>query len=212
MGKMTSVLTGIAALGASTGAIAQSVVISPGTTMAVPSSNDFQAQLLGLGLDSITTSGAMLTLTGDALISFELLGSESGFDDSFGAGDVTVTETSSFTPWSTVFLGSDTFSAGSLAGILNFTSVGGVNATVGDDGFGIFWGADTPLAPAGTNVFYFGFDDQITGQDDDHDDLIIRATILPPVPEPGTWAMLLMGFGAAGFALRRSRQPLAQLA
>ena len=28
----------------------------------------------------------------------------------------------------------------------------------------------------------------------------------PPVPEPATWAMMLVGFGAAGFALRRSRR------
>ena len=27
------------------------------------------------------------------------------------------------------------------------------------------------------------------------------------VPEPGTWAMMLLGFGAAGFALRRGRKP-----
>ena len=34
------------------------------------------------------------------------------------------------------------------------------------------------------------------------------------VPEPGTWAMMLLGFGATGFAMRRSRKgkPLAQLA
>jgi hypothetical protein len=30
---------------------------------------------------------------------------------------------------------------------------------------------------------------------------------VPPVPEPATWAMMLMGFGAAGFALRRRRRP-----
>ena len=28
----------------------------------------------------------------------------------------------------------------------------------------------------------------------------------PPVPEPGTWAMMLMGFGAAGYAIRRRRR------
>lgn len=34
-----------------------------------------------------------------------------------------------------------------------------------------------------------------------------------PVPEPVTWAMMLLGFGVTGFALRRKRQPgLAQLA
>jgi hypothetical protein len=34
------------------------------------------------------------------------------------------------------------------------------------------------------------------------------------VPEPGTWAMMLLGFGATGVAMRRRRQPhaLAQLA
>ena len=33
------------------------------------------------------------------------------------------------------------------------------------------------------------------------------------VPEPGTWAMMLIGFGAVGFALRRRRTPqLAHLA
>jgi hypothetical protein len=29
---------------------------------------------------------------------------------------------------------------------------------------------------------------------------------VPPVPEPATWAMMLMGFGAAGYAMRRRRQ------
>jgi PEP-CTERM motif-containing protein len=34
------------------------------------------------------------------------------------------------------------------------------------------------------------------------------------VPEPGTWAMMLLGFGAVGFAMRRKRRPavMAQLA
>ena len=30
---------------------------------------------------------------------------------------------------------------------------------------------------------------------------------VPPIPEPATWAMMLLGFGAAGFALRRRRRP-----
>ena len=29
---------------------------------------------------------------------------------------------------------------------------------------------------------------------------------VPPVPEPATWAMMLLGFGATGFAMRRRRQ------
>lgn len=34
----------------------------------------------------------------------------------------------------------------------------------------------------------------------------------PAVPEPATWAMLLLGFGAAGAAMRRSRRKAAMLA
>jgi hypothetical protein len=34
-----------------------------------------------------------------------------------------------------------------------------------------------------------------------------------PVPEPGTWAMMLLGFGAMGLVIRRRRRPaLVQIA
>ena len=36
--------------------------------------------------------------------------------------------------------------------------------------------------------------------------------LTPSVPEPATWAMMLLGFGAVGFALRRQKAPLPQLA
>lgn len=32
-----------------------------------------------------------------------------------------------------------------------------------------------------------------------------RQTYTPAVPEPGTWAMMLLGFGAIGFSVRRRR-------
>ena len=34
----------------------------------------------------------------------------------------------------------------------------------------------------------------------------------PPVPEPATWAMMLLGFGAAGTAMRRNRRRTAHIA
>ena len=51
----------------------------------------------------------------------------------------------------------------------------------------------------------------------DHPDGFSSAAIYttgePPVPEPTTWAMMLLGFGVVGYAMRRKRQPgLAQLA
>jgi hypothetical protein len=33
-----------------------------------------------------------------------------------------------------------------------------------------------------------------------------RAVVITPVPEPGTWALMLLGFGALGSVLRSSRQ------
>lgn len=32
----------------------------------------------------------------------------------------------------------------------------------------------------------------------------------PLLPEPGSWAMLILGFGATGFALRRKEEVLSQ--
>ena len=40
----------------------------------------------------------------------------------------------------------------------------------------------------------------------------IYAGPLSGVPEPSTWAMMLLGFGAVGFRLRRARRPIAQAA
>jgi hypothetical protein len=37
-------------------------------------------------------------------------------------------------------------------------------------------------------------------------DMTFSATITAPVPESATWAMLVLGFGLLGFALRRSKQ------
>ena len=51
--------------------------------------------------------------------------------------------------------------------------------------------------------FILGYDDHINNQDDNHDDHMILAVIGSAVPEPGTWAMLLAGFGMLGAAMRR---------
>jgi PEP-CTERM motif-containing protein/pre-peptidase len=41
---------------------------------------------------------------------------------------------------------------------------------------------------------------------------VLHVSLGSPVPEPATWAMMLLGFGAAGFALRRSRKTIPALA
>ena len=41
---------------------------------------------------------------------------------------------------------------------------------------------------------------------------IDRVYLTTAVPEPGTWAMMLLGFGAIGAAMRRRRRPILQMA
>jgi hypothetical protein len=211
MRKLAVGILGACALALGTSANASVVTVAPGTGPGAPTGisgfNDFLTQLNGLGLTSITTSGATITLDENSILTFELLGSESGFNDRIQAGSVDFTENTWFTPWGSTPLGASLFTAGSLAGLINFSAVGGANATVGDDGFGIFL-TGQQLGGFTGNVFYIGYDDQITNVDDNHDDMILRVTVSPAVPEPATWAMMLLGFGAAGFMLRRRRAPI----
>ncbi|HEU4649919.1 MAG TPA: PEPxxWA-CTERM sorting domain-containing protein [Croceibacterium sp.] len=171
---------------------------------AVSPLNDFVTQLAALGYTGFTSTGASLILDPNSAIDFYFHGSESGYNDTFTAGAVSVTEMSASTPWipAGTYLGSEAFAAGSLAGLLNFTSNAGAPATVGQNGFGIFL-QEGFVSGSKVTEFIIGYDDQITNPDDDnHDDLIIRG-VVRAVPEPGTWATLLLGFGVLGAAMRR---------
>ncbi len=184
---------------------AANVTINFSGTSAIPANNDFQSLLSGLGLTSYAATGASIFLNGPASLVFEFLGSESGFNDTFStSGGLSYTETS----WlenhfaAPILIGTQYFAGGDLTKLLNFSSNGGIAATVGDDGFGIFLG---PRDQSGGtfNTFYIGFDDQITNIDDNHDDFIVKVTVTSAGPEPSTWGWLLFGFGLVGFALRR---------
>lgn len=207
MKKILTLLAGVSALIIPASVQAQQVQINFVASNPVPLNNDFQAQLAGLGLTSFTTTGATMILDSNATIFFEFLGSESGFSDTFTAGPATYTENTGFTDnfAAPIPIGFASFLAGSLGGLLNFTSSGGVAATVGMDGFGIFLGANQTTGQS-FSTFYLGYDDQITAQDDNHDDFIVRATVLGAVPEPTTWAMMLMGFAGVGYSMRRRRR------
>jgi hypothetical protein len=62
----------------------------------------------------------------------------------------------------------------------------------------------------GTNYASFGSNNEVSIWNNQGLSGITFTRITDPVPEPGTWAMMLLGFGAVGFALRRRRriQPL----
>jgi hypothetical protein len=199
----------LAALVSPVPASAQMAIIDfVGEPTAVPDNNDFQSDLLGLGYTHYTATDADIWLTADATLSFFFLGSESAFTDTFqvpGAG-ISFTELGGFSDsfGAPIYLGAGAFSATSLAGLLGFTTTDpdGDNAGLGDEGFGIFLQRGQESGD-GVTSFILGYDDYINQTDDNHDDLMILVQVGSAVPEPGTWAMLLFGFGALGAAMRR---------
>jgi len=217
MKKFLIALAGLTCLTAPSVANA-GATITFGATNPIPINNDYQAQLAALGLTRYATTGATIVLDPGQQITFYFMGAESGYSDTFAtaglAPNVSYTEGfNNLEPWQMTLIGTDpNLPAGSLAGFLNFTSSGpGAPGTVGTDPFAIFLG---PNFVSGTNVteFFFGYDDQINQQDDNHDDIIIRA-LITGVPEPTTWAMMLLGFAGIGMAVRRQRKPaMAQIA
>ena len=190
-----------------------SAIITEGDTFAVSGNNDFQAQILAMGYNRFTSTGASITLDENSIIEFFFLGAESGYNDTFNASGVVYNEANgNFFPGG-IPIGSAFFAAGALTvATINFTTDGlldgGANAGPGDAGFGIFLQEGFQSGGA-VSSFLLGYDDQITNPDDDnHDDLMVLAVVRSAVPEPGTWAMLLAGFGMLGAAMRRkSRAP-----
>ena len=199
-----------------TPAAAATIIVNFGSTDAIPANNNFATQLGNLGLTQYASSGASLSLSGPARITFHFMGSESRFDDTFtfladSIDDAsTLTENSAFVSWAERYMGRGTYeTGGDLAGLLNFTTSGadGQGAAIGDQGFGIFLGPNAVSGDAYTTLF-LGYDDQRSVQtppDDNHDDFMIRMTV-SPVPEPATWALMIGGFGLVGTAMRRRSQ------
>ena len=215
MNKFTAILAGMSAMALPAAANA-SAIITYTSSLPIPvPANDFSTQLGTLGLDRYTTTGAMISLNANAVLRFEFLGSESGFNDTFtAAGLPAFTEFTTFINnfGSPTNLGAAAFSAGSLAGLLTFTSSGpGAVSGIGSDGFGIFLSRGQ-VSGAAVSTFYLGYDDQLNNIDDNHDDMIIRVSVLPPVPEPATWMTMLLGFAAVGVGMRRRKRALVRQA
>lgn len=188
----------VAAMAMAAPAYAAAFTVSNGTVFGVPGNNDFQGDLAALGLTSYTTVGASVTLSGPRKVKFEYMGSESGNVNSFTGGTVGPFAEYNKASWGPVLIGTANFLGGAFTNV-SFSSIGGVaNSFIGQDSFGIF--IPSNVRSYNTNVLYFGFDDQINNIDDNHDDFIVRVTA---VPEPASWAMLIVGFGIVGMTARR---------
>ncbi len=209
---MKKTLTALALLStfAAPAAANAAAIITFDSKTTISDDNNFKSQLGGLGLTKYDSTGVSIVLDANSIITFYLMGSESSFNDTFSTVSSPVlaaTEASSFQNnfAAPILLGSRNFSAGSLAGLLNFSAVGGKSATVGQSGFGIFL-SNAQTSGTGVSTFYFGYDDENKNPDKDYDDMIIRADVTSAVPEPATWALMLAGFGFVGGAMRANRR------
>jgi len=124
-----------------------------------------------------------------------------------GLSTPTFTESLTFTDTLTAF---DSVTLDTSSRSVNFTSAyltpdGGVTqyALTLLYSFGSLesWGLDDTLLGPGTYELVINGNNSGTGS------LAGTVTIQTAVPEPATWAMMLLGFGAVGFAMRRKRKP-----
>ncbi|WP_308515434.1 FxDxF family PEP-CTERM protein [Sphingomonas flavescens] len=76
-----------------------------------------------------------------------------------------------------------------------------------------------PVPPAGTTLYLAptqlaagNYRLTVNGTGPGNGSFTGNVTIRPAVPEPATWAMMLLGFGATGLMMRRRRTVLAQVA
>ncbi len=172
-----------------------SFVLSGGATQNLPvAGNDFNADLTGLGFDTIA-SGAQLRVSQNGFVDFSYVGAESGYTNTFTSGSNAATEHNeafNFAGYSGFTI---SVSAGDIVNF-NFTS-GNANALSPVDnlngsnlqGLGIYF----DNSESGSLLqLVLGYDDQIFNDDDDFDDMLVRADFRP-VPLPA--AVYLFGTG-----------------
>lgn len=176
-----------------------------------PAANNFFQGLALAGITRFVSTGATLALTSGGNITFEFFGNEALLRNVFRAGGASYTNTNAYT--NNFGVGPGATNTPLNLGTYNFTPLNfdprfftngaGPAITPGSQFFGIGL-PDGKAATNGsfiTNTLWLMFDDNTGNPDDNHDDLIIRATFA--VPEPSTWAMFLLGFGVIGFVMRR---------
>jgi hypothetical protein len=100
-------------------------------------------------------------------------------------------------------LSTSSLSVDFTSAILTLTSDGSTVATLTsgfDNGTTEFWQVSGVTLGSGQYTLLVDGDNSDTGA-------LEGSITISAVPEPGTWGMMLLGFGAAGYAMRRRRRP-----
>lgn len=198
----TTFLAAMLVGGAAPVAAAATLNVNIGTVTAVPNNNDFKDELADIGLYNWTDVGAAVSLSSAAKLKFEFLAREASFNNTFKTSTLTFTSPGpSFINWSAEqLIGTQSYGAGAITD-WKFVRPDNTAFGTGTQQFGIFLPRGFKTGDTfSSKVLYLGFDDTGAGPDDNHDDLILRVSV---VPEPATWAMMIAGFGLVGVAVRR---------
>jgi hypothetical protein len=220
MVKRLSFIAVLAVVAAASSLASAGIIVSGDVANTMnPGLNNFIGNLNPLYGGAAQVRSATLSTDQAGTLFFSFHASESGYINTFSftkpdATVVSYTENPDMN-WNAagVSFGSVTGTVAELNSVLaslKFTSNHGLNAGIGQQGFGIYGtGGQVVASTDSLGRYYFGYDDNGAGPDDNHDDMIVSMEFVPSsggpnVPEPATLSIWGLGLGIAGLVrLRR---------
>jgi hypothetical protein len=176
---------------------AQAALLFSGGTVVSPSGFDPNGPAGSLSVTAGLKDAAIST-SSTGLLTATFLGFESQLTDTFTFSLASGTLSNHGVLGTTI---SGIVSSGNLNFAFGGGGVGSSYAVLGQFSFPAF----LPLTASGAYDLILGFND---GSGADYDDLVVglKLSSVPPVPEPSTWAMLLIGFAGIGVAAYRRKR------
>lgn len=181
--------------------------VTGGSSHSVPNTNSFY-----FGVYPTMIESGSLTLSEDASLSYEFLGREAAYNNSFIVDEMLIFSNQNIaSPYQSGIAPNNTL--GSYGLYETFGISGNLDFAFGKDsttasvfnnanpGFGLANIAFILLSPSTALIL---FDDYGAGIEDNHDDMVIKLTAAA-VPEPATAALMFSALGFLGFGTKRRK-------